>query len=170
MIFRKRLKTAGVNTNRIEWYFLIVHILKSSILFIIHIVQTIYITFIVKLFLYLTIVFNYILTALLWIKDRNKDLWEKSLIMISIHRDKFLFSVFQKFFWKSRLLGIPKDDKIVYNNFFGKLKFLLHLGFPWPNWPAKDPSLCSWSFAGQIGLGNPLYSKNSIISLQSSCK
>ena len=29
-----------------------------------------------------------------------------------------------------RSLGILKDDKIVYNNFFGKLKMLLHLGFP----------------------------------------
>ena len=54
-----------------------------------------------------------------------------------------------------RLLGIPKDDKIVYNSLFGKLKFLLHLGFPLPICPAKYPSLSlrSWYFAGQIGLG-----------------
>ena len=33
-------------------------------------------------------------------------------------------------FFYHRLLDIPKDDKIVYNNFFEKLKILLHLGFP----------------------------------------
>ena len=37
-----------------------------------------------------------------------------------------------------RLFGIQKDDKIVYNNFLGKLEVLLHLGFPWPNW-SREP-------------------------------
>ena len=41
---------------------------------------------------------------------------------------------FKSFFYHS-LPGIKKADKIVYSNFFGKLKILLHLGFY--NFPAK---------------------------------
>ena len=44
----------------------------------------------------------------------------------------------------NRLLVIPKDNEFLYNNFFGKLKILLHLGFPWRIWSAKYPSLRSW--------------------------
>ena len=42
---------------------------------------------------------------------------------------------------------ISKDEKIVYNYFFGKLKILLNHGFLRPILSTKHPS--------QIGLGNP---------------
>ena len=47
------------------------------------------------------------------------------------------------FSWKNSRTFILKNDKVVYNYFFGNLKFLLNHGFPRPIFPKK------------IGLGNP---------------
>ena len=54
------------------------------------------------------------------------DLFLKTFYRLFDKEYRLLFpSLLLLLFYYHRLLGIPKDDKIVYNNFFGKLKNLI---------------------------------------------
>ena len=59
-----------------------------------------------------------------------------------------------KFSWKHSRIFISKHDKMVYNNFFGKLQILLNHGVPRPILSTKHPSLSSECFVDKIGLEN----------------
>ena len=88
------------------------------------------------------------------------DLWfpqqrEVRLLNVPLRQLSKITNCSVKFLGKNSRIFISKDDKIVYNYFFGKSKMLLNHGFPRSIFSTKHPLLRSRCFVDKIVLGNP---------------